>query len=146
MQTIDEQSHEGHPGIIGAKIKLGEMYWWPSIATDIEEMIHHCQGCQDSAKSNPLSMIPTDLLLLLKAPWEKIAMDVTRPFATPPYQNQFAIMVIDYLSGFPEVPLCPNHTAKRTIDFLTELFACYGNHAVLVSDNGPEDAFIEFRS
>uniref|UniRef100_A0A915L3I8 Integrase catalytic domain-containing protein n=1 Tax=Romanomermis culicivorax TaxID=13658 RepID=A0A915L3I8_ROMCU len=55
-------------------------------------------------------------------------------------------MVIDYLSGFPEVPLCPNHTAQRTINFLTELFARYGNHAVLVSDNRPEDTFIEFRS
>uniref|UniRef100_A0A915IW45 RNA-directed DNA polymerase n=1 Tax=Romanomermis culicivorax TaxID=13658 RepID=A0A915IW45_ROMCU len=47
------KAQEEHPSIIKAKIKLGQMYWWPGIAADIEEMICHCQGCQDSAKSNP---------------------------------------------------------------------------------------------
>uniref|UniRef100_A0A915HGI5 RNA-directed DNA polymerase n=1 Tax=Romanomermis culicivorax TaxID=13658 RepID=A0A915HGI5_ROMCU len=100
------KAHEGHPGIVRPKIKLREMYWWPSITSDIEETISHCQGCQDSAKSNPQLMIPTDPLPLPKSPWEKIVMDVTGPFVMAPYQNEFAIMVIDYLSSFPEVRLC----------------------------------------
>uniref|UniRef100_A0A915LEK2 RNA-directed DNA polymerase n=1 Tax=Romanomermis culicivorax TaxID=13658 RepID=A0A915LEK2_ROMCU len=76
---------EEHPGIDRAKIKLRETYWWPGIAGDIEETIQHCQGCQDSAKSNPGLTIPTDPLRLPKAPWEKIVVDVTGPFATTPY-------------------------------------------------------------
>uniref|UniRef100_A0A915HIV5 RNA-directed DNA polymerase n=1 Tax=Romanomermis culicivorax TaxID=13658 RepID=A0A915HIV5_ROMCU len=119
------KAHEGHPGIIRAKIKLREMYWWPSIARDIEEMIGHCQGCQDSAKSNPQSRMPTDPLWLPKAPWEKIVIDVIAPFAMAPYQNRFAIIVIDYLSSFPIVELCPNHTAEKMMEFLTKLFARY---------------------
>uniref|UniRef100_A0A915HQM5 Integrase catalytic domain-containing protein n=1 Tax=Romanomermis culicivorax TaxID=13658 RepID=A0A915HQM5_ROMCU len=94
-------------------------------------------------------MIPTDPLPLLKAPWEKIVINVTGPFAMAPYQNQFAIVVIDYLSSFPKVRLCPDHTAERTIEFLMELFARYGNPALLVSDNGPKyqlDAFTKFLS
>uniref|UniRef100_A0A915HUV0 RNA-directed DNA polymerase n=1 Tax=Romanomermis culicivorax TaxID=13658 RepID=A0A915HUV0_ROMCU len=148
-RQLINKGHEGHPGIVRAKIKLCETYWWPSIAADIEERIRHCQGCQDSAKSNPRSRIPTDPLPLLKAPWEKIVIDFTGPFSMAPYQNRFAILVIDYLSSFPKVGLCPNHTAERTIEFLTELFTCYGNLAVLVSDNRPiygSDAFTEFLS
>uniref|UniRef100_A0A915I6I7 Integrase catalytic domain-containing protein n=1 Tax=Romanomermis culicivorax TaxID=13658 RepID=A0A915I6I7_ROMCU len=56
---------------------------------------------------------------------------------------------MDYLSSFPKVRLCPDYSAERTIKFLTELFACYGNPAILVSDNRPEyqsDAFTEFLS
>uniref|UniRef100_A0A915J9C3 Integrase catalytic domain-containing protein n=1 Tax=Romanomermis culicivorax TaxID=13658 RepID=A0A915J9C3_ROMCU len=66
-----------------------------------------------------------------------------------PYQNRFAIIVIDHLSSFSEVLLCPDHTAERMIEFLTELSACYGNLAVLVPDNRPEyrsDAFTKFLS
>uniref|UniRef100_A0A915L4M7 Integrase catalytic domain-containing protein n=1 Tax=Romanomermis culicivorax TaxID=13658 RepID=A0A915L4M7_ROMCU len=104
-RQLVNKAHEGHPGILRAKIKLP---------------------------------IPTDPLLLPKAPWEKIVINITRPFATAPYQNRFAIVIIDYLSGFPEVLLCPDHTAEKMIKFLTELFAGYGNPALLVSDNGPE--------
>uniref|UniRef100_A0A915KSE8 RNA-directed DNA polymerase n=1 Tax=Romanomermis culicivorax TaxID=13658 RepID=A0A915KSE8_ROMCU len=146
-RQLMNKAHKGHPGIIRAKIKLSETYGWPGIAADIEETIPQCQGCQDSAKSNPRSLIPTDLLPLPKAPWEKIAIDVTGRFAMAPYQSQFAMVIINYLSRFPEVRLCPDHTAEKTIIFLTELFAHYGNPAVLVSDNGPEyqlDAFTEF--
>uniref|UniRef100_A0A915I820 RNA-directed DNA polymerase n=1 Tax=Romanomermis culicivorax TaxID=13658 RepID=A0A915I820_ROMCU len=86
-RQLMNKAHEGHPGIIIAKIKLCEMYWWPSITMEIEETIHHCQGCQDSAKSNPRSTIPTDPLPLLKASWEKTVINITRPFATALYQN-----------------------------------------------------------
>uniref|UniRef100_A0A915K9F4 Integrase catalytic domain-containing protein n=1 Tax=Romanomermis culicivorax TaxID=13658 RepID=A0A915K9F4_ROMCU len=58
-----------------------------------------------------------------------------------PYQNRFTIVIIDYLSGFLQVRLCPDHTAERTIKFLTKLFARY--------DNGPEyrsDTFTKFLS
>uniref|UniRef100_A0A915HYM6 RNA-directed DNA polymerase n=1 Tax=Romanomermis culicivorax TaxID=13658 RepID=A0A915HYM6_ROMCU len=124
-KQLMNKAHEGHPRIIRAKIKLRETYWWPGIAANIEETIHHCQGCQDSAKSNPRLTIPTDPLPLPKAPWEKIAIDITRPFATAPYQNRFAIIIIEYLFSFPEVQLCPDHTAERMIESLTKLFAGY---------------------
>uniref|UniRef100_A0A915IE43 RNA-directed DNA polymerase n=1 Tax=Romanomermis culicivorax TaxID=13658 RepID=A0A915IE43_ROMCU len=103
LRQLMNRAHEGHPGIIRAKIKLPETYCWPGIAADIKETICHCQGCQDSVKSNPRSTIPTDPLPLPKAPWEKIVIGVTRPFATAPYQNRFAIVIINYLFVFPEV-------------------------------------------
>uniref|UniRef100_A0A915L0X5 RNA-directed DNA polymerase n=1 Tax=Romanomermis culicivorax TaxID=13658 RepID=A0A915L0X5_ROMCU len=137
-RQLMNKAHKGHPSIVRAKIKLGETYWWPGIAADIEETICHCQGCQDSAKSNPQSTIPTDPLRLRKAPWEEIAIEVTGPFATAPYQNQFAIVVISYLCGFPEVRLCPDHTAERTIKFLTKLFACYDVAMKLEQENVKE--------
>uniref|UniRef100_A0A915JNR5 RNA-directed DNA polymerase n=1 Tax=Romanomermis culicivorax TaxID=13658 RepID=A0A915JNR5_ROMCU len=74
-RQLMNKAHKGHPNIVRAKIKLCGMYWWPGIAADIEENIPHTQGCQDSAKSNSRLMIPTDPLLLLKAPWLKIALD-----------------------------------------------------------------------
>uniref|UniRef100_A0A915HKU7 RNA-directed DNA polymerase n=1 Tax=Romanomermis culicivorax TaxID=13658 RepID=A0A915HKU7_ROMCU len=121
-RQLMNKAHQGHPGIVRDKIKLRETYWWPGITTHIEEVILHCQGCQDSAKSNPRSTIPTNPLPLLKTPWEKIVINVTGPFAMALYQNKFAIVIIDYLFHFPEVQLCPDHTAERTIEFLTELF------------------------
>uniref|UniRef100_A0A915K3Z6 RNA-directed DNA polymerase n=1 Tax=Romanomermis culicivorax TaxID=13658 RepID=A0A915K3Z6_ROMCU len=57
-RQLMNKAHEGYPSIARAKIKLPETYWWPGITADIEEMIRHCQGCQDSAKSNPRLTIP----------------------------------------------------------------------------------------
>uniref|UniRef100_A0A915I5M0 RNA-directed DNA polymerase n=1 Tax=Romanomermis culicivorax TaxID=13658 RepID=A0A915I5M0_ROMCU len=96
------KAHERHSGIIKTKIKLCETHWWPGIAPDIKETIYDCQGCQDSAKSNPQSTIPSNPLLLPKAPWEKIVIDITGPFARAPYQSRFEIIVINYLSSFTE--------------------------------------------
>uniref|UniRef100_A0A915K837 Integrase zinc-binding domain-containing protein n=1 Tax=Romanomermis culicivorax TaxID=13658 RepID=A0A915K837_ROMCU len=30
-RQLMNKAHEGHPGIVRAKIKLREMYWWPGI-------------------------------------------------------------------------------------------------------------------
>uniref|UniRef100_A0A915J851 RNA-directed DNA polymerase n=1 Tax=Romanomermis culicivorax TaxID=13658 RepID=A0A915J851_ROMCU len=43
-RQLMNKAQEGHPGIIRAKIKLREMYWWSGFAAHIEETIGHCQG------------------------------------------------------------------------------------------------------
>lgn len=146
-QVLLKAAHAGHPGIARAKIKLRETYWWPGMSTDIEELVRHCTGCQDSGKSAPKVNVPTDPVDQPSDPWQRIGIDVSGPFATVPTNQRFMIVVVDHFSGFPEVKLANDHNVGTTIKFLEELFARYGNPDVIVSDNGPEyrsSAFKDF--
>ena len=140
-------AHKGHPGIVRAKTKLRETYWWPAMSHDIESFVRRCNGCMTSDKSRPKGRIPTDPIPKPSRPWEKIAIDVTGPFHTASFRNRFIVVAIDYYSGFPELLLSESHEAKRIITWLSELFARYGNPEVIVTDNAPEftsEHFLEF--
>jgi hypothetical protein len=140
-------SHQGHPGIVRAKRKLRESYWWPGMRTDVDRLIRHCQGCQASDKSNSPASVPTTIIPTPSKVWEKLAIDITGPFSTAPKNQQFVVVLIDYFSKYPEILTTGSITSTRIIDWLKETFARYGNPKELVSDNGPQfisDEFTKF--
>ncbi len=55
---ILQQVHLGHPGVTQMKRLLRKSYWWPQMATQVEELVAWCTGCQFSEKSLP----PVDIL------------------------------------------------------------------------------------
>ena len=52
QQRILDAAHEGHPGTVRTKRKLRQVYWWPGMDGQIENLVKHCAACQDSAKSH----------------------------------------------------------------------------------------------
>ncbi len=145
-QSLLHKSHVGHPGIVRAKMKLRETFWWPGMSKAIELFIQHCLGCQDSAKSNPKQKIPVKEIPTPKNPWEKVAIDVTGPFAVAPQSHRFIVVLIDYHSKFPEVLLTNSHDSKTIIKWLCDVFSRFGNPGTIVSDNGPEFISNEFKT
>ena len=80
-------------------------------------------------------------------PWQKITLDICRPFAVVPHHQCFATVnsAIDYYSGFPEVLLSSNISSTWIIKWLTQLFTRYGNPNSVVTDNGPQFVSHKFR-
>ena len=131
-------AHEGHPGIVRAKRSLRATCWWPSLDTHVENFIRHCPACQDSAKAHKRIAMPHITIPKPTEPWHKIGLDICGPFATAPRHQRFVTTVIDHASGYSEVLLSTN------ITWLTEVFARFGNPAVIVSDNGRQFISEEF--
>lgn len=56
------------------------------------------------------------------------------------------VVAIDYHSGFPKVLLTKYVTSNCLIQWLRDIFARFGNPAILVSDNGPQMRSDEFEN
>ncbi len=137
-QPLLAAAHVGHPGIVRAKAKLRETYWWPAMGAAIEDTVRRCTGCQGSDKSRPKQPVPTTSIARPTAPWTKIAIDFTGPFATAPTSQQNMMVIIDYYSSWPEVKLTSKHDAPTVVRWLEEVFSRQGYPEEIVSDNGPE--------
>ncbi|GFS11313.1 Pol polyprotein [Elysia marginata] len=118
------------------KRTLRQSYWWPRQDHDVENFVKHCSGCQSSDKSLAQAHVPSFCIPTADTPWQKLAIDVTRPFLIAPNCSKFLVVLMDYHTNYPEILMTPTITSQKITDWLEEIFALYGAPDELVSDNG----------
>lgn len=129
--------HEGHQGINSCKRLARESMYWPTINSDIENLIGNCEICLTYRNNNSKeSLIPHEFKFL---PWNKVAIDFFH------FDGRTYLIVVDYFSKYPEVVQCNNTAAASVIMNLKSIFARHGIPNVLVSDNGPPMNSHEFK-
>ena len=136
-KIVLEELHTSHPGIVRMKSLARLHVWWPSIDSQIEEMVNSCSACQ-SVRSRPPAVTlhpwtwPT-------RPWQRIHVDYAGPFL-----GSMFLVVVDAHSKWVEVIMMSSTTSEKTITELWKLFAAHGLPEQLVSDNGPQFTSMEF--
>ena len=79
---------------------IREKVWFPGIDKQVEEVVRSCIPCQalftGPAPREPLCPTP-----LPPAPWTNIAIDFAGPFPS----GEYAMVIIDEYSRFPEVEI-----------------------------------------
>lgn len=131
QKTILNELHKTHMGIVKTKSLARSYVWWPSMDTDIENLINSCKQCakyRDSPEKS--SLISWEWP---KNPWQRLHID----FFGPLFGMQFLI-AIDAHTKWPEVFALKSITTEKTIEVLSSLFARFGLPDMLVSDNGPQ--------
>ena len=68
-------------------------------------------------------------------PWQKIGADHWGP--TPDGTGRHLLVLIDYLTKYPEVAIVKSTSAKNNIGALEEIFGRNGYPQKIISDNGP---------
>ena len=112
--------------------------------TSIDNTVRACKACENSEKTHPKSPYQTTAIPRPTKPWENLAIDVTGPFATAPSNCKYAVVLIDYYSSYPQVLWTKEATTETVSNWLSEVFACFGNPISLRSDNGPQFTSIAF--
>eukprot|EP00794_Sanderia_malayensis_P003941 gene3941-4486_t len=126
-----EIAHEGHQGLVKTKKLLRTKIWLPRIDQMVQEIIERCIPCQATGpdvRPEPLSMSE-----LPPSPWHTVHIDFCGPFPT----GEYALVVIDAFSRFPEVDIVSSTSAKATLPKLERIFATHGLPTIIKSDNGP---------
>ncbi len=137
-KTSIEIAHEGHQGLVKTKKLLRTKIWFPRIDQMAQEIIERCIPCQATGpdvRPEPLAMSD-----LPPAPWHTVHIDFCGPFPT----GEYALVVIDAFSRFPEVDIVNSTSAKVTVPKLERIFATHGLPTVIRSDNGPPFSGHEF--
>lgn len=114
------------------------MIFWPGIASEIKQLAHNCEICQEAKPRNPRETLKRHDDG--KYVWNKIGLDIFE------IEGRNYLVTVDYYSNFIEVDNLTNMTSlsKQVIAILKKHFARYGIPSVVVSDNGPQIVSREF--
>ena len=132
-----EKIHHGHQGIVRCRLRMKNSVWWPGASTEIAQRVDNCAKCAKVAtpRKEPLISSPTP-----DYPWQVVGSDLFELNGTS------YLLVVDYLSRFPEVvKLTRNTTSSAIISLLKSIFSRHGIPEVLRSDNGPQYASEEIQ-
>lgn len=129
--------HEGHLGIEKCKRRARTAVYWPGINADIDRMVSGCDTClkhQAKQPKEPMTIreIPDEL-------WQKVGTDLFY------LDGKNYLLVIDYLSNYPEMALLSNMSAACVIKHMKSIFARHGIPQIVYSDNGPSYSCKEFQ-
>lgn len=130
QSEVLDSLHEGHPGIAAMKAMARQCVWWLGIDKAIETKNRHCKNCCMAKGNNRSNWIgwPAE-----SKPWQRVHID----FAGPLRNGQYALIMVDAYTKWPEIHLMSKITSSETIKRLRRTFSQEGVPPVLVSDNGP---------
>ncbi|XP_062407384.1 uncharacterized protein K02A2.6-like [Sardina pilchardus] len=128
-QIMLDRLHLAHQGIQRMKAQARKVMYWPGMSQDIEHMVESCASCQQLQPQNHKEpLIPHEVPEL---PWLKIGADIFE------LHGQSYLVMVDYLSKYPEVLHLPDKTAYTVIRKMKAVFARHGIPKELVSDHVP---------
>ena len=117
--------HEGHPGAAAMKAIARQCVWWLGIDKHIDSAARSCVSCCSAKGQSKSTWLPWPAE---NESWSRVHIDFAGPFKN----GQYALVMVDAYSKWPEVHLMSSITSAETIKRLQE-----GVPRVLVSDNGP---------
>lgn len=112
--------------------------YWPGINADIDRMVSSCETCLKHQAKQPKE--PLTITDLPEEPWQKVGTDLFH------LDGKKYLLVIDYLSNYPEMALLPSMTATCVIRQMKSIFARHGIPQAVYSDNGPCYGCKEFQT
>ena len=119
--------HLTHQGVQRTKAKARKVLYWPGMAR--ETMVEKCVQCQQlQPKHQAEALVPHQVPDL---PWMKVGADIFE------LSGQSYLLLVDYLTKYPEVLNIPNKTAYTVIQKMKSVFARYGIPRELVRDHVP---------
>ena len=137
-QSVLEQAHEGHQGIVKTKTRLRTKVWWPKIDYDAEKMCRSCHGCQVVGEYGPPE--PMKRVEPPSGPWQDVAVDLMGPLPS----GESLLVIVDYYSRYFEVKVMKSTTTESILKVLDMVFSCFGYPFSLKSDNGTNFVSVNF--
>lgn len=136
-ETILQELHLCHPGIVRMKALARSYIWWPGIDDEVEATVRNCGTCQEHSKLPPSAPLH---------PWEwpgKAWYRLHIDFAGP-MEGKMILVIVDAHSKYIDAHIMSSATSAATIVRLRQTFATHGLPSSIVSDNGTAFTSKEF--
>lgn len=129
-QSILDNLHQGHLGIVKTQLRAKQDVYWPAINADIERICRECPQCQEMQKAQPPEPLrPSDIPT---RPWSILGADLFT------IDRQNYLLLADYFSKYPIVEPLPEPCKSSHIASLVGKYCgLFGKPDALHSDNGP---------
>lgn len=124
-----QKLHISHQGMQRTKAHARKLLYWPGMTKHIEQMVETCPTCQQFQPRNQKEPIISHEIPEL--PWLKVAADIFE------IRGQSFLLIVDYLSKYPEVMTIKDKTARTVIAKMKAVYARHGIPKELVCDHVP---------
>lgn len=118
--------HLAHQGIPRTKAQARKLMYWPEIVCEQKQMVGTCEACQKFQSKNSKELLLSHEIPEL--PWMKTGTDIFE------LEGHSYLVLVDYMSKFPEVLHLPDKTAYMAIKMKSE-FARIGIPKEIMSDH-----------
>jgi hypothetical protein len=128
----------GHLGVDKTLFRLQERFWWPGIRKDCHYYVMTCDSC--NSKKTPIGVKRAGKLINIKAPsqpFHTIGMDFVGPLTKTKRGNRYILVLVDYLTKWPEAFALPDQAAESVAKIVVEEIICrHGAPSKILSDRG----------
>ena len=129
----------GHPGYEKTIELLQDNYWWPGMATPVQDYVTRCNTCQRFKGSNQAPAGLLQSLPISNTPWKHISADLITDFPLS-HGYDLILAVINRLSKEVELIACMKTCSAldTTKLFLANVWKHHGLPHSITSDRGPQ--------
>lgn len=93
----------GHLGQQKTYERISQRFYWTKLYQDVQEYYKTCSECQRVAPVRKADRSYLQLLTIIGTPCERIVVDINGPLLKSSSGNQFALVICDYGTRYPEV-------------------------------------------
>ena len=130
---IPNALHNGHSGITKIIQKARQLYFWPNMSKDLQNIVRRCRTCEKFSKRDT-----NEPLLCHKIPqlrFQKIACDILE------FGHKVFLVLVDYFSHWIELRPLQSKSSLSIIDAMQEVFSRFGYPQEIIADNNPFSSF-----
>ena len=129
QQYVLKCIHAGHFSVEKCKARARTYVYWPNINDAVEQQVKACSTCNTYNRANQKEpLLPHSVPL---RPCDKVSADYFS-WAAKDY-----LLVVDYLSKYPEVIKVESKSAEATVEVMKTIFSRHGIPTAVIADNVP---------
>ena len=112
-------------------------FYWPTVVTDAEKLVRHCEGCQFFAKQ---THVPAHKIQTIPSSWSFACwgLDMIGPFKPAPGNFKFVFVLIDKFSKWIEYMPLVKATSEKAVEFLNQIIHRFGIPNSIITDLGTQ--------
>ena len=125
----------GHLGRDKTLARILDVYYWPGVSSDVQQLCTACLECQKGSQARPRKAT-LQSLPVISEPFSKIGMDLVGPLPRTKLNNRHILVVMDYATRWPEAFPLSTMENRAIADELLVLFTRVGVPNIIVTDYG----------
>lgn len=126
----------GHLGQQKTYERVSQRFYWPKMYQDVQEYCKTCSECQMVAPVRKADRSYLQPLPIIGTPFDRIGMDIIGPLVKSSMGHQYALVICDYATRYPEVYPLRSIQVKHIVRCLVDLIARVGVPSEILTDQG----------
>uniref|UniRef100_A0A8C1GLQ5 Gypsy retrotransposon integrase-like protein 1 n=1 Tax=Cyprinus carpio TaxID=7962 RepID=A0A8C1GLQ5_CYPCA len=135
MELAHAHPMAGHLGAQNTIQRIRDRFHWPGLEAEVKRFCMACPTCQ---RTSPRTPPPSPLIRLpiIEVPFERIGMDLVGPLPKSARGHEHILVILDYVTRYPEAIPLRKATAKAIAQKLFPLSSRVGLPSQILTDQG----------
>ncbi|CAI7846817.1 unnamed protein product, partial [Closterium sp. NIES-54] len=140
LEEFHDVPYAGHFGSNKTLAGIAKYYYWPRMASDVQQFVTSCDTCQRMKSSKQKKTGLLQPLPVPEQPWQVVSLDFITGLPSTSRGNDSILVVIDKFSKMGHfIPTNATATAEATARlFFDRIITIHGIPATLISDRDPK--------